>query len=175
MRRIRYSVAMSLDGYIADPDGGYDWIIMDPAIDFAAFMEQIDTVFVGRKSYEAALQSEFGHPAPGMKTYVFSTTLDPADHPDVTILGDDWMDAVAAVKREPGKDIWLWGGGELFRSLLHGNMVDTVEVGIIPVLLGRGIPLLPTTDHRASLELQRLERFPTGVMLVRYGVRPVAA
>lgn len=172
MRRIRYSVAMSLDGFIADPEGGYDWIIMDPDIDFGALMRQFDTVFVGRKSYDVARASEMGEPAPGLRTYVFSNSLDPEEHPDVTILRDGWDDTVRALRSEPGKDIWLWGGGELFRAFLERGLVDTVEVAVIPVLLGRGIPLLPPTEKTVSLSLREVEQFSTGVLLLRYDVRP---
>lgn len=170
MRRIRYSVATSLDGFIADPDGGYDWIVSEPGIDFAAFLDQIDAVFVGRKAFDVAAQSGRGAPVPGKRTYVFSTSLDPAQHPDVTVLGVDWESTVRAIRRESGKDIWLWGGGELFRALLEKDLVDTVEVGIIPVLLGAGIPLLPATRRTISLSLKDIEQFPSGVLLVRYDV-----
>lgn len=170
MRRVRYSVAISLDGYIADPNGGFDWIIMDPAIDFEAFFGGIDTVLMGRLTYELSLRQGRGG-MPGMRTYVFSSTLDAADHPNVTIVAHDAAGTVQRLRAQDGKDIWLMGGGELFRSLLEARAVDTVEVGVIPILLGRGIPFLPATERSAKLELNGHEAFPTGIVLLRYDLQ----
>src|SRR6185436_19269678 len=142
MRRVRFSVAMSLDGYIAGPNGESDWIVMDPDIDFGALMGSFDTVLLGRKTYEATRQQGGGEAMPGVQSYVFSTTLRPADCPGV-IVSDTPAETVAALKATPGKDIWLFGGGSLFASFLQLGLVDAVEVAIIPVLLGDGVPLLP--------------------------------
>ncbi len=123
MRRIRYSVAMSLDGYIAGPAGENDWIIMDPDIDFNAFISQYDTLLIGRGTYEPMVESgRVG--MPGMKAYVISTTLRQEDHPHVTIISENVNERVAALREEAGKDIWLFGGGILFQSLLdaEGNV-----------------------------------------------------
>ncbi len=162
---------MSLDGYIAGPNGEFDWIIMDPAIDFDAFMAKIDTLVMGRGTYEAmlAMGGEAGI-MPGMKVYLVSTTLQQQDHPDVTVIAEDVEQRVAELKSEDGKDIWLFGGGVLFRSLLEAGLVDRVEVGVIPVLLGEGIPFLPGLNGQTKLELRRHERFPTGVVLLEYDV-----
>jgi len=173
-RRLRYSVAMSLDGFIADENGGYDWIVMDPAIDFAAYMAKIDTLVMGRGTYE--IGDDAGPWMKGMKVYVVSTTLDPADHPHVTIVSKDVETLVADLKAQPGKDIWLFGGGVLFRSLLEAGLVDRVEVGVIPVLLGQGIPLLPGFGGAggsawARLRLHSVEEIPTsGLLLIKYDV-----
>ena len=86
MRRIRYSVAMSLDGYIAGPKGEADWIIMDPEIDFRAMFSQFDTMLIGRGTYEAAAGQGRGGGMPGMKTLLFSRTLQQKDHPKVTVV-----------------------------------------------------------------------------------------
>jgi dihydrofolate reductase len=171
MRRVRYSVAMSLDGFIAGPKGEYGWIVADPAIDFAAFFETIDTVLMGRGTFEVALKQGSGGGMPGKRTYVFSRSLRPEDYPDVTIVADDPASTVAALREEDGKDIWLMGGGVLFRSLLGAGVVDTVEVGIVPVLLGSGIPLLPELSDTVRLELANAETFPSGIVLLKYDVR----
>jgi dihydrofolate reductase len=162
---------MSLDGYIADPDGGYDWIVMDPAIDFEAFFATIDTVLMGRRTFELTLRQSAGGGMPGMHTYVFTRTLDQADYPEVTIVADHAAETVEQLKAEAGTDIWLMGGGELFRSLLQTRSVDTVEVGVIPTLLGRGIPLLPPTDQPVRLALTSHEVFPSGIVLLKYDLQ----
>jgi dihydrofolate reductase len=166
---------MSLDGYIAGPGGEYDWIIMDPAIDFAAFFKAFDTVLMGRRTFEIALSQGSGGGMPGMRAIVFSRTLRAADHPGVTIVSTAAEQAVAALKAEPGKDIWLMGGGVLFRSLLDADLVDTVEVGLIPVLLGRGIPLVETGAHAARLRLSESKALPSGIVMLSYTIERGAA
>ena len=169
MRRVVYSVAMSLDGYIADPQGGYDWIVIDPEIDFKAMFKRYDAVLMGRKSYDAAQQGGYGMPGP--KAYVFSKTLQQADAPDATVSNDP-QKTVTELKKKKGKDIWLWGGGELFRSLLELGLVDAIEVAVIPVLLGDGLPLLPRSGTRAKLKLtgEKLLK-KTGTLMLNYDVR----
>lgn len=171
MRRVRYSVAMSLDAHIAGPNDEYDWIVMDPAINFNAFFKTIDTVLIGRRTYEIALRDHSSAGMPGMRTYVFSRTLRPEEHPDVTIVAENAAATVSALRDEDGKDIWLMGGGDLFRCLLDEGLVDTVEVGVVPVLLGRGIPLLPQIPRSTRLELTKQETFPSGIVLLKYAVR----
>lgn len=170
MRSIRYSVAMSLDGFIAGPQGEYDWIPNEPEIDWGGFMARFDTVLMGRRSYEATLAAPGGAALPAMATYVFSRTLRQEDHPDVTIVGADIGRTIADLRRSPGKEIWLFGGGELFRSLLEQGEVDLVEVGLVPVLLGSGVPFLPGLVRPAALRLIDSRRYPTGIMLLTYEV-----
>jgi dihydrofolate reductase len=153
MRRVRYSVAMSLDGYIAGPNGEADWIVHDPDIDFNEIFSRFDTLLIGRKTFDAMLKMGGGEGSwPGITSFVVSRTLKQADHPNVTIARDARA-LVEDLKAKLGKDIWLFGGGELFRSLLGAGLVDGVDVGIIPVLLGGGIPLLPSPAERAKLTL----------------------
>ncbi|MBA2458418.1 MAG: dihydrofolate reductase, partial [Gemmatimonadales bacterium] len=115
----------------------------DPSIDFAALFKEFDTAVMGRKTYEM-LTAQGGHGAmPGLDVVVFSRTLPAAAYPGVRVLNDDPRQIVTALKAKPGRDIWLYGGGVLFRSLLDAGLVDTVEVAVVPVLLGAGVPLLP--------------------------------
>lgn len=171
MRPVRYSVACSLDGFIAGPNGEFDWIPMDPEIDFAALFADLDTLLLGRKSWEAA-EKQGGAGMPGMKSYVFSTTLRAEDCPGA-VLSRDPATTVAELKRQPGKAIWLFGGGTLFRSLLELGLVDQVQVGLVPTLLGDGLPLLARPAQRAQLKLmqQRVYR-KTGTVLLDYEVLP---
>ena len=174
MRRIRYQVATSLDGYIAGPKGEADWIIMDPDIDFRALFAQFDACLIGRRTFEGMARGKKKPGAmPGMKTLVFSRTLRQRDYPKVTIVADNAEETVTALRaEESGKDIWLFGGGLLFRSLLDAGVVDTVEVAVMPVLLGGGIPLLPAGDRSAKLTLTGHKVYPkTGIVSLEYAAK----
>ncbi len=170
MRKIRYAVATTLDGYIAGPNGEADWIIMDREIDFDALFAQFDTFLLGRRTFEPMARA--GRSAlPGARTFVVSRTLKQSDYPNVTILGEGWERTVSELRQEAGKDIWLFGGGTLFRSLLDLELVDTVEVAIMPVLLGQGIPLLPPRAGRAELRLSSHRVFKTGIVSLEYEIK----
>jgi dihydrofolate reductase len=173
MRRLRYQVAASLDGYIAGPGGDASWIPMDPDIDFAALFARYDTLLMGRHTYLGLGASGGTGMFGGMRIVVASRTLSPAEHPRVTVIGSDLGAQVAALKEEPGRDIWLFGGGALFASLLAAGLVDTVEPAVIPVLLGGGVPLLPPPAAQTPLTLTDHRVYPrTGTVLLEYAVTP---
>ena len=170
MRRIRYNCAMSLDGYIAGSNDEFDWIVIDPDIDFEELFRPVDTYLLGRRTFEVT-----GGPGSiaqsGSRTFVFSRTLSQDDYEDVTIVGDDWKEAVKSLREESGGDIWLFGGGELFCSLCEEGLVDTVEVSIVPVLLGGGVPLVPELSKRIGLTLTEHRVFEkTGTVSLIYEV-----
>jgi dihydrofolate reductase len=172
MRHVRYGVAMSLDGYIAGPTGESDWIVHDPEINFNEIFSRFDTLLIGRRTFEAMLQMGGGSGAvPGVKSFVISRTMEQAEHADVTITGDAEA-LVTDLKAGPGKDIWLFGGGELFKSLLSAGLVDGVDVAIVPVLLGGGIPLLPPPAERTDLTLKRRRVYEnSGIVSLEYDLR----
>ena len=176
MRPIRYNVAASLDGYIAGPDGGYEWIPDDPTVDFAAIFARVDTVLLGRHSYELVRRTGMTPWPAGTRLFVFSRTLRPEEHPGVTVVADDAAATVAALRAEPGDgDIWLFGGGVLFGSLLAAGQVDAIEVSVVPVLLGGGVPLLPPGTPRTALALTGSPVYPSGMVSLIYAVpRPAA-
>jgi len=172
VRRVRYQVATSLDGYIAGPKGEYDWIVMDPEIDFRALYAQFDTLLIGRRTFEVmtAGKKKKSGAMPGMKVFVFSRTLRQRDYPKVTLVAEKAEETVGALRAESGKDIWLFGGGVLFRSLLDAGLVDTVEVAVMPVLLGGGIPLFPPPPKVTKLNLTGHKVYKTGIVLLEYAV-----
>jgi dihydrofolate reductase len=170
VRQIRYVVTASLDGYIAGPNGEVDWIVPDPDFDFRALLNQFDTALLGRRSYEMTLRPGVPPWPPGMSVYVFSRTVQQHDHPKVTMVADKLEETLAALRAKSGKDIWLFGGGSLFRSVLDAGLVDTVEVAVRPVLLGGGIPLLPPPTQQANLRLTAHEVSKRGIAALRYTV-----
>ncbi|HTM16029.1 MAG TPA: dihydrofolate reductase family protein [Terracidiphilus sp.] len=169
MRDLVYSVAASLDGYIAGPNGEFDWIIHDPTIDFGEIFRQFDTAILGRICYEDMLRLGRSPKELGMKIYVASTTLDPARHPDVTIVSSDLAKTISELKRKSGKSIWLFGGGITFRSLLDSGLVDRIEISLIPILLGGGIPLVPP-GRPWPLIFKDSRTFPSGIVSLSYSV-----
>jgi dihydrofolate reductase len=162
---------MSLDGYIAGPKGEADWIIMDPDIDFSALFQQFDTFLIGRKTFEVMAKAKRGK-TPGIQTFVFSRTLRQSDYPGVTIVAEKAAETVKKLRAQKGKDIWLFGGGSLFQSLLDAGVVDTVEVAVVPVLLGDGVPLLPPPARQAKLKLTGHKVYSkTGIVSLEYAVK----
>jgi dihydrofolate reductase len=169
MRRVRYQVATSLDGYIAGPKGEADWIIMDPDIDFGEIWSQFDTLLMGRRTFEVVARMGNGS-SPGMKTVVFSQSLSDRVHPGVTVVADKMQETVKELRSQPGKDIWLFGGGQLFRSMAEAGLVDTVELAVIPVLLGAGIPFYPAPSSQKKLTLTGHKVYTTGIVALQYAL-----
>jgi dihydrofolate reductase len=170
MRKLRYSVAASLDGYIARPDGTYDWIPPEPGADFEALFDQYDTLLMGRRTFEQMVAEGRGV-IPGKEIVVFSHTLRPEDHPRVRIVVENQVETVTALKSASGKkDIWLFGGGILFRSLAEAGLVDEVEVSTIPIILGEGIPLAAGPWKGLKLALRSAKVYKSGVVELLYRV-----
>jgi dihydrofolate reductase len=174
MRRVRYRVAASLDGYIAGPSGEVDWIVNDPAVSWSEVYAGVDTVLLGRRTYEITRKPGAPPWPAGWRVYVFSRTLPSGDYGGVTVVTTGAAATVEALRAEDGKDIWLFGGGALASSLLAASLVDVVEVTIVPVLLGAGIPLLATGAPQTPLRLTDSRVYPSGVVALRYEVRHAA-
>jgi dihydrofolate reductase len=171
MRQLRYSVAASLDGYIAGPNGEFDWILIDPDIDFAAMYAGVSGLVMGRRSYEVFVGTGGGEGA-ALPTFVYSRTLPEGDRDGVTFARDGVSHVRGLKQMAETKPLWLWGGGELFRELAQAGLVDGVEVAIIPILLGGGIPLLPVPAPRLSLQLRGHRVYSkTGTVFLEYDIR----
>jgi dihydrofolate reductase len=170
VRQLRYSVAASLDSYIAGPHGEFDWIIVDPEIDFAAMYAGFSGLVMGRQSYDVFV-STGGAVGPALPTYVYSRTLPDGERDGVTFVRDA-VSHVRKLKEADGNPLWLWGGGTLFRELAQAGLVDGIDVAIIPILLGGGIPLLPAPGPQLSLTLRAHRLYAgTGTMFLEYDVR----
>ena len=156
MRRLRYGVAMS----------EYDWIVSDPSIDFAAMFALYDTFLMGRKTYEVASEKGKSWDRSGQRWIVVSTTMKPEEHPSVTVLNGDVPHKVAALKEQPGKDIWLF---VLFRTLLDAGLVDAMDIAVMPVMIGSGVPLLPAGQRR-NLHLETCKTLPSGILMLSYSI-----
>ena len=172
MRRVRYQVACSLDGFIAGPRDEFDWIVPESTFDFDALYAQFDILLMGRRTYDVV--RDIPDVFRGKRVIVASRSLGPDSLPGVEVVGDGLLDRIQELRAEPGADIWLFGGGALFAHLLERNAVDTVEPAIIPILLGDGIPLLPSPSVRRSLTLQRTQVYPSGIVLLEYAVNAAA-
>jgi dihydrofolate reductase len=172
VRKVTYGGANSLDNFIARTDHSADWLLWgdEAAAAMADYWKTIDTVLMGRKTYEVALKSG-GARDLGVTTYVFSRTLKPGSAGSVTVVAADAAEFVLRLKREPGKDICLMGGGELAQSLFEADLIDEIGLNIHPLLLGSGIPLFRALSRQIDLELQECRAFKNSCVLVRYRVK----
>ena len=170
MRQLRYSVAASLDGYIAGPNGEFDWIVIDPEIDFEAMYAGVSGLVMGRRSYEV-FAATGGGGGPALPTYVYSRTLPEGERNGVTFAQDAVSHVRGLKEAAGGKPLWLWGGGRLFGELAQAGLVDGVDVAIIPVLLGSGIPLMSAPGTRMPLRLRAHRLYAaTGTLFLEYDV-----
>ena len=170
MRALRYSVASSLDGYIAGPNGEYDWIVIDPDIDFAAMYASFSGLVMGRRSYEVSVATG-GAGGGALPTYVYSRTLPEGERDGVTFAPDAVSHVRALKAAGDGKPLWLWGGGDLCRQLADAGLVDGVGVAVIPILLGGGIPMMATPGPKVTLRLTSHRLYAaTGTLMLEYDV-----
>lgn len=170
MRQLRYSVAASLDGYIAGPAGEYDWILVDPDIDFAAMYAKYSALVMGRRSYDV-FAGTGGDGSAGLPAYVYSRSQPEGQRNGVTFARDA-VAHVRTLKAADGKPVWLWGGGDLFHQLAAANLVDGIDIAVIPVVLGAGVPLSAGPLKGLALELKSHRVYEkTGTVYLEYDVR----
>lgn len=178
LRRIVLDLAVSLDGFIEGINGETDWCIMDEDMDFTKFLNSVDTILFGRKSYElwgkyipadgtSDMEREMWKLVLSKKKYVFSKTLTKIDN-NVIIINDNIAEEVNELKKEPGKDIWLYGGASLITTFMNLGLVDEYRLSVHPVILGAGKPLFVDIKQRQELKLVDTRRFSSGVVQLCY-------
>jgi len=183
MRVVTYGGAVSLDGFLAGKDGAMDWMHFskDAQDIMKAYWKDVDTILMGRKTYEVAVaqrgtgaqkskETQRAAKAPAIRSYVFSRTLKKIDDPNVELVAGDAADFVSKLKQQPGKGICLMGGGELAESLFAVGLIDHVGLNIHPILLGSGIPAFRDPAHRVKLTLTECRQFEGGCILANYEV-----
>jgi dihydrofolate reductase len=168
MRKIVLSLGISLDGYIARPDGDVDFLFMPKDYPIGEAFSTVDTAIMGRKTLVAGLKLGGGKIPGGFVYYVFSRTESPGEKDGVTFVNDSPAAFVSQLRKRPGKDIWLMGGGELARDFLKADLVDELHIGIIPVLLGEGIPLFPSGFPQRNFALIENKSYSRGLVSLKY-------
>ena len=175
MRKVTFGGANSFDNYFARKDNAVDWLMWSDelAVVMADYWKTIDTVLMGRKTYEVARQQSKGkaNPYPDIKSYVFSRTLTETVDEAVTIVRKDAAAFVRKLKNEAGKDICLMGGGDFAKTLFEAKLIDEIGFNIHPVLLGSGIPVFHEMEHQIDLELLDCRTFKNGCVAVSYRVK----
>jgi dihydrofolate reductase len=174
-RNVIVHIAASADGYIARPDGDLDWLTSRPApagfYGMNAFMRSIDTLLLGRKTYEVSLRMG-GKFDKKSRNIVFSRHAPPADAPSgVEFVSGAIGPFLSRLREQPGKDIWLMGGGELIASFLDEQAIDEFVISVVPVFIGDGIPLIARRHRHVLLDLRSIERFEDGLVQLRYRVQ----
>jgi dihydrofolate reductase len=170
MRKIILQVAVSLDGFIEGPKGEIDWCFTDQDYGLKGFFKQTDTLFMGRKTYELMLRmgDEATVGFPKFKQYIFSTTLNKVN--DGIIIRDNIQTEVQKIKNEKGKNIWLFGGGDLTSSLMNLKLVDEIWLAVHPVILTGGKPIFYNLKKRVSLTLLDSRNYSTGLVFLKYSI-----
>jgi dihydrofolate reductase len=173
MRKVTFGGANSLDNFIARPDHAVDWLMWsdEAAAVMAEYWKNIDTMIMGRKTFEVSASSGQSGSYPGIQTYVFSRTLDADAHPGVKILREAPGEFIRELKSQEGKDICVMGGGELARSLFEAGVIDEIGFNIHPVLLGSGVPLFHAMSKQINLELIECRPFKNGCVYVTYRIK----
>jgi dihydrofolate reductase len=176
MRKVTFGGANSFDNYFARKDDSVDWLMWTDEVApiMAEFWKSIDTIVMGRRTYEVALRMGVGGGAyPGMKNYVFSRTMKPKKKvKNLEFIAEDAAEFVRKLKAQEGKDICVMGGGLLAKSLFEANLIDEIGFNIHPVLLGSGIPVFHEMSHQIDLELLECKGLKNGCVMLTYRVKP---
>jgi dihydrofolate reductase len=174
-RKIIVNIATSADGFVARPDGNLDWLTSRPApkgfYGLPKFSRSIDAKILGRKTYDISLKlgASFG---PGSAHYVFSRKSPPSSVPaGVHFVTEPIRTFAERLRKQPGKNIWMMGGGDIIASFLDEGAIDEFIISVVPIFIGEGIPLIAPRHREVALRLRAVEQFPDGVVQLQYQVR----
>src|SRR5262245_55114494 len=173
MRKLKYHVAITADGFIARKDGSFDCFPTDGehVTDYLESLKSYGAVLMGRKTYEVGLKMGITDPYPFLKSYVFSRSMKASPSERVELMNGNLAEAVRKLKDEPGKDIYLCGGSELATQLFAEGLIDEVILKVNPLLLGSGIPITLAIRRDVNLELIDTKVYDNGVVLLSYRVK----
>jgi len=177
-RRIILDLAVTLDGFIEGQNGEIDWCIMDSDMGFINFLNQIDTILYGRKSFDlwgqytpenevSDTEKEIWKSVHSKEKYIFSRTQKKTDNKAIFI-NDNIFEEVNKLKNEPGKDIWLYGGASLITTFINLGLIDEFRLSVHPVILGEGKPMFIDIKQRLNLILVNTKTFSSGVVQLCY-------
>jgi dihydrofolate reductase len=182
MRKLKYHVASTVDGFIAHEDDSYGAFVQERLVkdsehitDYLASFATYDAVLMGRRTYEMGLKEGVKDPYPMMETYVFTRSMKESPHPRVKLVGEEALDVIRRLKEQPGKDLYLAGGADFASKVLNAGLVDEVLIKLTPLLLGSGIPLVTRLQGVQSLALLSTKVYANGMLLLRYAVMPASA
>jgi len=168
-RKVVLGLGLSLDGYIARRNGDIDFLIHPKDYSMGPFFASVDAGIMGRKTLEDGLRLSGGKlPKTSMKMYVMSRTKPPGERDGVIFTNESPEALVARIRERPGKNIWLMGGGEIAREFLRADLVDELYLGIVPVLLGEGIPLFPMGFPQRQFTLIENKTYSQGLIALKY-------
>ncbi len=177
-RRIILDLAVTLDGFIEGINGEVDWCIMDPEMEFTKFLNEVDTILYGRKSFDlwgqfvpepkdSEMDKEMWDLVHNKEKFVFSKTQKGIGN-KVIFINENIEEEVMKLKDRPGKDIWLYGGASLITTFIHLGLVDEFRLSVHPVVLGEGKPLFVDIKKRLNLKLVHTKTFSSGVVQLTY-------
>jgi dihydrofolate reductase len=166
-RKVIAGLGISLDGYIARLDGSVNFLFMPKDYSMGPFFKTIDTAILGRKTYDDGLKMG-GSFTGSIKYYVFSKTQPPGERNHVTFTNESPSAVIAEIRKKPGKNIWLMGGGILIRDFLKEDLVDELYLGVVPTLIGEGIPLFPSGFPQREFELVENKTYSRGLIALKY-------
>jgi len=168
MRNVVLGVGISLNGYIARPNGAVDFLFMPKDYSMAPFSATIDTAIMGRKTLDAARQMGGGSLGSSMATYVFSRSKPPGEREGLVFINQSPATFVRQLRKNRGKNLWLMGGGEIARDFLKADLVDDSTSGSFLALLGEGIPLFPSGFPQRDFKLVENKTYSKGLIALKY-------
>lgn len=170
MRKIKLYIAASIDGYIADPDGGLDWLSEYPITSelnygYEEFFNSVDSVIMGGCTYRDILNMDVIYPYKDKTSYIITRNKDyQTSIENVQFLSENIIETITALKEQQGKDIWLVGGGEIISMLLDNNLVDEMAITYIPKIIGEGIPLFPKMRTDSNWKLINCQSYHNNII-----------